>query len=135
MSDHESLTASERQALLFRVRKAIYALTQSGSSTLISPKKHGAWHYYETDKIVVARDTWAANSSVSVKSLGRVYSCHLGYVENFNPGAWVDYLLALAVPFIEREEARKAEREFEAKAKQKASFAPVDDSELFSEKE
>lgn len=95
-------------------------------------KKHGAWHHYRDDKVLVSWDDYGCNLDVSVIGLSYpVLIMHLRQVTRYNPGLWSEYLAKLAKPIHQAQAQITEERERLCLQRQRELFAPIDDAAVF----
>ena len=105
-------------------------------------KDHGAYLYYEDDRLSIRFDTWGSNCSVKVGSAGErqtVFVVSGGTTmkpDIFRAGLWVDYLHEVLLPRAEESkrlvERRKAEEEAE---RNRRNYGKFDDAALFGDLE
>jgi len=76
----------------------------------IMPKKHGNYHVFKDDSLEIIYDDYAPNLEVFYKDQ-KVLFVHLGSLELFRPGKWLQKILELAKPLEEQKELDRYLRE------------------------
>lgn len=70
---------------------------------LTYPKSHGAWHIFKDSEMEIGYDDFAPNLYVLWRDR-KVLHVHLGDLTLFKPGAWLDRVIELSNPLLEKAE-------------------------------